>query len=125
MQYKVSGIIIMGALAFAALGLYLVKYWVQDVQQDVSTVELALNKEKESLHLLNAEWAYLNRPERLKALSEKYLNLTPLKSTQFISFNALPEAELNATQAIGEEAPREINAEIVPDSGFFRPVGAR
>lgn len=125
MQYKVSGIIIMGVLAFAALGLYLVKYWVQDVQQEVGAVELALNKEKESLHLLNAEWAYLNRPERLKALSEKYLNLAPLKSAQFISFNALPEAQMNPSQTIGEETPREINAEIVTDSSFFKPVGAR
>lgn len=115
----------MGVLAFAALGLYLVKYWVQDVQQEVSAVELALNKEKESLHLLNAEWAYLNRPQRLKALSEKYLNLAPLKSTQFISYNALPDAELNASQTIGENAPREINAEIVTDSSFFRPAGER
>lgn len=125
MQYKVSGIIIMGMMAFAALGLYLVKYWVQDVQQDVRLVQVELNKEKESLHLLNAEWAYLNRPERLKRLSAKYLDLTPIKSVQFVSFDALPVAQNASSGSLTSQEAREISAELAPDSNFFAPVMGR
>ncbi len=114
MQYRVSGFLAMGVLATLALGLYLVKYWVQDVQADVTKVQAQLKTERESLHLLGAEWAYLNRPERLEKLSQKYLELAPLSSAQFVSFTHLPEAEI---------VP--VEAEMAPGSAFFPPVGAR
>lgn len=114
MEYRASGFIVMGMLAFAALGLYLVKYWVQDVQVEVAQAEAELKKERESLHLLGAEWAYLNRPERLEKLSQRYLELTPLDSAQFISYQALPD-----TQTI------EVNVAMPQDAPFFQPVGGR
>lgn len=114
MQYRVSGFLAMGVLATLALGLYLVKYWVQDVQADVTKAQAELANERESLHLLGAEWAYLNRPERLEKLSQKYLELTPLSSTQFIAYTHLPEADV---------VP--VDAEMAPGSAFFQPVGAR
>jgi len=115
MEYRASGILVMGCLAIGALGLYLVKYRVQDVQLEVARAEAELAKERESLHLLNAEWAYLNRPERLEKLSQKYLALTPLESTQFISYTQLPEAPPVV----------DVSAEVSQDSAFFQPVGAR
>ncbi len=114
MQYRASGFLVMGVLAALALGLYLVKYWVQDVQADVTRVQASLKTERESLHLLGAEWAYLNRPERLEKLSQKYLELTPLSSAQFISYTHLPEAQVIP-----------VDAEVAPGSAFFQPVGAR
>lgn len=52
----------MVCVAVLAIGLYMVKYSVQDVQRNVASLKTELAREKESLHLLNAEWAYLNRP---------------------------------------------------------------
>ncbi len=75
-----------------ATGLYLVKYSVQNVQRDVVTLKHQLASEKESLHLLNAEWAYLNRPDRLRQLADRHLELVPLDTRQIDQMNAIPAA---------------------------------
>lgn len=82
----------MVCVAVLAIGLYLVKYSVQDVQRDVATMKTDLAAEKESLHLLNAEWAYLNRPERLRQLADKHLNLEPMDSRQINAMATIPAA---------------------------------
>ncbi len=77
-----------------ATGLYLVKYSVQDVQTNVVTLKAQLASEKESLHLLNAEWAYLNRPDRLRQLADRHLELVPLDTRQIENISVLPAAAI-------------------------------
>ena len=82
----------MVCIAVLAIGLYLVKYSVQDVQRNVATLKAELATEKESLHLLNAEWAYLNRPDRLRNLSDRHLDLVAIDSRQIGQVSVLPAA---------------------------------
>ena len=82
----------MVCIAVLAIGVYLVKYSVQDVQRNVVTLRADLASEKESLHLLNAEWAYLNRPDRLRQLADRHLALVPLDSRQIEPVSVLPAA---------------------------------
>ena len=82
----------MVCLAVLAIGVYLVKYSVQDVQSNVVTLKTQLASEKESLHLLNAEWAYLNRPDRLRQLADRHLDLIPLDSRRIENVSVLPVA---------------------------------
>jgi hypothetical protein len=82
----------MVCIAVLAIGLYLVKYSVQDVQREVSAMKRELAVERESLHLLSAEWAYLNRPDRLRRLADRHLVLAPLDSRQINNMAALPAA---------------------------------
>jgi hypothetical protein len=84
----------MVCLAVLAIGVYLVKYSVQDVQTNVVSLRKDLATEKESLHLLNAEWAYLNRPDRLRQLADRHLDLIPLDSRQIENVNVLPAAAI-------------------------------
>ncbi|SVD07558.1 uncharacterized protein METZ01_LOCUS360412, partial [marine metagenome] len=43
------------------------------------------------IHVLEAEWAYLNRPQRLAQLTTKYLSfLSPVLPSQIVSFDTLP-----------------------------------
>ena len=113
MKYRATGLLVMGVLTLGAVGLYLVKYWVQDVKLKVTESAVALKKERDALHLLGAEWAYLNRPERLKQLSERYLELQPVTSAQFVSFSSLPDATPTVS----------VNAEVgAGDGGFYQPV---
>ena len=82
----------MVCVAVLAIGLYMVKYSVQDVQRNVAALKTELASEKESLHLLNAEWAYLNRPDRLRQLADRHLDLVPLDSRQIEKVSVLPAA---------------------------------
>ncbi|MFM9890779.1 MAG: hypothetical protein ACKVOE_09120 [Rickettsiales bacterium] len=105
MSLRITALIYMACFACAAIGLYLVKYNAQCMQREVAALKHDLANEKESLHLLNAEWAYLNRPERLQELAEKHLELVPLDSRQIGEVTALPAMET------GDES-------IAPASGY-------
>lgn len=94
----------MVCFAVLAIGLYLVKYNVQEVQRNVASLKTQLATEKESLHLLNAEWAYLNRPDRLRQLADRHLDLEPLDSRQINQLNVLPAAAV-VTDEDGANAP--------------------
>lgn len=92
MSLRITSLVWMASFAVAAFGLYMVKFSVENLQRDVNAMERQLTAEKESLHLLNAEWAYLNRPERLRQLSETHLELVPLDSRRIENVALIPEA---------------------------------
>lgn len=112
-QRMMSWLVGMGLFAIAAFGLYLVKYTVQDMQRDVERLEAELKQEEESLHLLNAEWAYLNRPERLRSIAEKHLELAPFDTRKMTQIQALP--------ALAQEQESVPSASERPK--LFQPVG--
>jgi hypothetical protein len=94
MSLRITSLVWMASFAVAAFALYMVKFSVQNLQRDVAVAERQLAQEKESLHLLNAEWAYLNRPERLRELSEAHLNLAPLDSRRIENMSLLQDAAI-------------------------------
>ena len=77
-----------------SLGLwaYKINYESRAAHQRVKNLEesiLSLNKE---VKILNAEWAHLNRPERLRKLVEYYffeLRLNPINPDDFIAFSEI------------------------------------
>ena len=77
--------------AAASLGLYQIKYKIQSLNQDLAGIQDAVRIEQDAIHVLEAEWAYLNRPQRLAQLSGKYLSfLRSVSPSQIVSFDALP-----------------------------------
>lgn len=66
--------------AFAAISGALLLHTSQTVQEAQSRLEgyeRSIENEKEQIRLLKAEWASLNRPERLEKLAEEFLNVLP------------------------------------------------
>ena len=77
--------------AAASLGLYQIKYKIQSLNEDLAGIQDAVRIEQDAIHVLEAEWAYLNRPQRLAQLSGKYLSfLRSVSPSQIVSFDALP-----------------------------------
>lgn len=84
------------SLAVIAIGmamLFQVKYKVQALQSEAATLEKQLAEEREALHVAAAEWAYLNRPERLQVLADKYLALAPIATAQITDVPNVPMRE--------------------------------
>ncbi len=62
-------------LALNIIGLFQVKHKVQNLRKDLSEINRQLLETKEEVNVLNAEWAYLNQPERIKRLADAYLGM--------------------------------------------------
>ena len=77
-----------------SLGLWAYKtnYESRAASQRVKYLEESILSANKEVKILNAEWAYLNSPDRLRKLVEYYfveLRLTPIKPDDFISFSEI------------------------------------
>lgn len=78
------------AIGIAAHTLFSVEQEVRLLEEDLSDMEFAILSESDALRALQADWSYLNRPERLAALSEEHLSFLPMRPRQITQFTALP-----------------------------------
>ncbi len=75
-----------------ALGLwaYKINYDSRAADERVKELEKSILSASKEIKILNAEWAHLNSPERLRKLLEYYfleLRLNPINPDDFISFS--------------------------------------
>ncbi len=73
-------------VAVCATWAYRVNYATQEALNRLADLRAEIAAEREALSVLNAEWAYLNRPDRLAALVAgpgAGLGLVPLTPEQF------------------------------------------
>jgi hypothetical protein len=78
-----SAIVFVGLCAFWA---YRVNYATREALGRVAHLQAEMAHERERMRMLNAEWAYLNRPDRLQTLvyaNNELLQLVPLSPEQF------------------------------------------
>jgi hypothetical protein len=108
-------------LAGGFVGLYTVKYKVQAVKAEVAATERKLLEEKRNLRVLEAEWSYLNRPERLAQLSQKYLKLDSVSGIQLADYNRLPIGDtaeiLRVAAAKAAKNPKPAASAVADASG--------
>jgi len=71
-------------------GIFRTSQRVHEEHEKIAALNIEITKEQESLRVLNAEWSYLNQPERLEKLSKIYLHLTPMKGNQFVKAEDIP-----------------------------------
>lgn len=90
-----------------AFWLYQVKYEAKLTEDKIASVQKDIAKEKEALLLLKAEWSYLNRPERIQRLAERFskqLELEEMKPYQIGVKEDLPDRTPDSLKVKGEAA---------------------
>ena len=98
LAYVLSALAVFG-LAFWA---YRENYTTQQVLKETRTLQREIGSAQVRLGVLRAEWAYLNRPDRLRELAElnfDSLGLLPLRPNQFgrvdeVTYPAQPELQI-------------------------------
>lgn len=111
MNLRPSTLLWMLFFACGFFGLYMMKYKVQAVKSEVAALERQIVDEKRNLHVLEAEWSYLNRPERLRLLSDKYLALEPVTGKQMTDYASLPIGDPAQVMKVAAKNAEVKNAE--------------
>jgi hypothetical protein len=83
--------IVWTALAIlAGLGLFRVKYEVQAREEQLVELNRAFERNREAIHILRAEWAYLTRPDRLAELNRRHLGFVSMTGQQIGRIEDVP-----------------------------------
>lgn len=123
-----------GAIAVGVgASLFLLKYKVQDLEDQLHVSQAQVARDRAAIKVLEAEWTYLNDPERLRRLSAEHLGFgAPLKQN-ITDINALPfradaAPRVNAAQPTvpaRPQPPAEIEAKNTEPTGIAPVLMAR
>lgn len=76
-------------------GLFMLSYEVQDLRAELRDVRERIALDRERLHVLKAEWSYLNQPKRLRELAQDKLGLMPVTPVQMMSWEEFERRRTN------------------------------
>ena len=118
--------LLFGAFALVVMGLaywaYFENYKTQEALRTASSLQREIGASRETLSVLQAEWAYLNRPDRLAdlaALNFERLQLQPITRNQFGALKEvgypLPEFDIDALLGSVEVRGQIENTEVDGD----------
>jgi hypothetical protein len=93
---------------------------VADLEKELTAVERDILGQQRALHVLRAEWSYLNRPERLSELSQKHLSLAPVPAERVIGISDLP---LRPIERISAQSAALEGFEITKTQAITEPRG--
>lgn len=77
-------------IAAVSVALFVIKYEVKSLEEEYARLNREILRNGEAIHVLRAEWSYLNRPDQLAEMAQRHLNLQPLLAPQIGDVAALP-----------------------------------
>lgn len=97
MNRSLTGTILWTCLA-GLLGatLFFIKHEVKDLESRLASVNRDIGRNMEDIHVLNAEWSFLNDPVRLRDLAERHLGMKQMGPTQMANLNTLKPTSATA-----------------------------
>lgn len=107
---------LMGA-AITGIGLYGIAYEVEQMEKELASLERDISQERENIHVLEAEWAYLARPERIESLSGQFLpNMQILTAERIGGYDDIPYRPLPDVLDVlqSEELAAAAGAQVKP-----------
>ena len=98
-------IIILTAVILAAFGttLYQVKTSIDKRQAELKSLQTNIAQAQRDIALLEAEWAYISRPDRVMSLSANLLEMSPISQDRILPLEAIPmRHQIKLEQASGK-----------------------
>jgi hypothetical protein len=85
-------IIILTAIVLASLGttLYQVKTGIDERQAELRRLQSEIATTQRDIAVLEAEWAFLSRPDRVMNLSASLLDMEPISRDRILPLEAIP-----------------------------------
>ena len=101
-------IIILTAVVLASLGttLYQVKTGIDERQAELRRLQANIVRTQRDISVLEAEWAFLSRPDRVMNLSTSLLDMKPISRDRVLPLDAIPmrlQADANSADKVSCE----------------------
>jgi cell division protein FtsL len=78
------------AIAVAALGLFHIKHLVQGLESELGSAQESILEHREAIHVLKAEWSFLNQPKRISELAVRHLDMARMTAARVVEIADLP-----------------------------------
>lgn len=101
-MWRLLHVLAIGALIASAVYVYGLKYQTIFASEQIVKTKHLIDKERDAIARLRAEYASLTRPDRLQALADKQLEMQPLALYQIVKADDLPEPAAK-TDSIGRK----------------------
>jgi hypothetical protein len=72
-KFYFANLLLVASVIFSIIFTFLVQFRVEDLQDDMVKTENEIVVYEDEIQLLEVEWVYLTRPERLRTLASRYL----------------------------------------------------
>ena len=107
------------------LALFALKHQVQDLEDELVTLNRTIFVDQEAIHVLKAEWSHLNDPWRLRSLARRHLGMKPVTPDQLATISDLPPRPAD-TEDANNARPEEGRAwSLSGDAVVKNPVRRR
>jgi len=114
-----TSLILMVLAAAAGGALFQVAFEVSALDDELAQLNRDIRADRDAIHVLRAEWSFLNQPERLEELTRRHLDLLPASGSQIAGTGAvpvMPEEELPANGS---------NIAVTPATAVIAPPKAK
>lgn len=74
----------------AGVQLFVLKYRVMDKEEELKMIHRQILNDSREIHMLKADWALLNDPDRLRELVKNQTDFCPIGAGQIVSVETLP-----------------------------------
>ena len=95
--------------------LYMSKQTVDSRYNELRNLKNEISKAEERAAILEAEWAYVTRPDRILTLSDGLLSMRPITADRILPLEAIPmrrtEAQVKTTKTV-ETDTEQSNLEV-------------
>lgn len=131
---RISTLLWVALAGIVGFGLFQLKHQVQELEDELFRLNRSVLAEEQAIHVLKAEWSYINQPQRLQALASRHLDLQPMKPVQLGSFADLPPRGDEGTALVAApkaspapattkgSAVKAASAKSMPKSSLSRPA---
>jgi cell division protein FtsL len=87
-----TSIIWLGVILMTGVAVFTVKSNVARLEEELLRVRKEIVHDQQAMHVLNAEWSYLNKPSRLAELAKRHLPLLqPIATVQYAGLDRLEQ----------------------------------
>jgi hypothetical protein len=98
------------------VGLFQLKHEVQSLDEELVRLNRQIAEEHRNIHVLKAEWSYINQPQRLERLAQRHLDLVPMKPQQITRLGDLPRRPADGAVAAPSPAGSPAGGQPRPQS---------